>query len=141
MSEYKWHTKCQDMSVMSDGAASIQKIHTVQRTSSPWWVVWVIYGDFHPLFLTRNQAKIFILKGLNRRRSTPWDWGIILILFWFGVWFCWLDGIIITQSCVLKMFNRGMPTLVQWTIHDVLHAYVSWLWRRSSLVKCIGDEI
>ena len=86
-------------------------------------------------YLTQNQAKILILKGLNRRRSTPWDWGIILILFWFGVWFCWLDGIIITPSCVLKMFNRGMPTLVQWTIHDVLHAYVSWLWRGSSLVK------
>ena len=100
------------------------------------------YGDFHPhgqgfspTFLTQNQAKILILKGLNIRRSTPWDWRISLILFWFGVWFCWLGGIIITPSCVLKMFNRGMPILVQWTIHDVLRAYVSWLWRGSSLVK------
>ena len=26
--------------------------------------------------------------------------------------------------CVLKMFYRGMPILVQWTIHDVLHVCV-----------------
>ena len=130
---------CKRRQFSSNSAASIQKIHTVQRTSSPWWVVFsdtcVYIRWFSPTFLTRNQAKILILKGLNRRRSTPWDWGIILILFWFGVWFCWLDGIIITPSCVLKMFNRGMSTLVQWTIHDVLHAIVSWLWRGSSLVK------
>ena len=112
---------CKRRQFSSNGAASIQKIHAVQRTSSLWWVVWVIHTEIFTHFLTRNQAKILILKGLNRRRSKPWDWGIILILFWFGVWFCWLDGIIITPSCVLKMFNRRMPTLVQWTIHDVLH--------------------
>ena len=96
-----------------------------------WYIRW-----FSPTFLTRNQAKILILKGLNRRRSTPWDWGIILILFWFGVWFCWLDGIIILPRVVF--WRCSIAECQHWyngTIHDVLHAYVSWLWRGSSLVK------
>ena len=124
---------CKRRQFSSNGAASIQKIHTVQRTSSLWWVVWVIRTVIFTHFFDSESGKNSNFEGSNRRRSTPWNWGIILILFWFGVWFRWLDGIIITPSCVLKMFNRGMSTLVQWTIHFVLHAYVSWLWHGSSL--------
>ena len=121
----------------SNGAASIQKIYTVQRTSWPWWVVWVIHTVIFTHFFDSKSGKNSNFEGSKQeeidalRLRDHFDFVLVRSL-------CWLDGIIITPSCVLKMFNRGMPTLVRWTIHDVgllLHAYVSWFWRGSSLVK------
>ena len=104
---------CKRRQFSGSGAVSIQEIHTVQRTSSPCRAVGATYGDFHPLFLTRNQAKILILKGLDQRRSTPWDWGIIFIVLVIRCLICMLDGIIITPSCdedVQHWTNIRRPT-------------------------------
>ena len=88
---------CKRRQFGSNGAASIQKIHTVQRTSSLWWVVWVIRTVIFTHLFDSESGKNSNFEGSNRRRSTTWNWGIILILFWFGVWFRWLDGIILLR--------------------------------------------
>ena len=132
---------CKRRQFSSNGAASIQNSHGrgnfIAMASSR--LVWVLHTVIFTHFLTRNHAKILILKGLNRWRSAPWDWGIILICFLFRVWFCWLDGIIITPSCVLKMFNRRIAECQHWYngrhMMYYMPIYVSWLWRGGSLVK------
>ena len=136
---------CKRRQFSSNGAASIQKIHTVQRTSSPWWVVWVIHTVIFTHLFDSESGKNSNFEGSKQeeidtlRLRDHFDFVLVRSL----ILLAWLDGIIFTPGCVLKMFNRRMPTLVQWTIHDViLHmpmcpdfdAVAPWL-------KCIGDEI
>ena len=151
MSEYKWRTivsrrVCgRDVNLAVTVLRQYRKFTTVQRTSSPWWVVWVIHTVIFTHFLTRNQAKILILKGLNRRRSTPWDWGIILIF------------VLVRSLIVLVEWNHNYSELCSedvqsrnantGTMDDIwcrpyyympmcpdFDAVTPWL-------KCIGDEI
>ena len=54
---------CKRRQFSSNGAASIQKIHTVQRTSSLWWVVWVIHTVIFTHFFDSESGKNSNFEG------------------------------------------------------------------------------
>ena len=106
----------------------------LHRYVGQWELRTVIFTHF---FLTRNQAKILILKDLDQRRSMPWDWGIILIVIVIRCLICMLDGIIITPSCdedVQHWTNIRRPTSCRLWLCPDIDAEDSW-------IECIGDAI
>ena len=126
---------CKRRQFSSNGVASMQKIQTVQRSSSPWWVVSVIHTLIFTHFFDSESGNNSNFEGSKQKEIHALrlrdHFVLVRILILLVGW-----NHNYSELC-LKMFNCGMPTLVQWTIHDVglLHAYVSWLWRGSSLVK------
>ena len=106
---------CKRRQFSSNGAASIQKIHTVQRTSSPWWVLWVIHTMIFTHFFDSESGKNSNFEGSKQeeidalRLRDHFDFVLVRSLILLVGW-----NHNFTPSCVLKMFNRGMSTLVQW---------------------------
>ena len=146
MSEYKWHTKCQKACLCkrrqfsSNGAASIQKIHTVQRTSSLWWVVWVIHTVIFTHFFDSESGKNSNFEGSKQeeidalRLRDHFDFvlvrSLILLVGWNHSY---------SELCSEDVQSRNANTGTMddtWctTCLCVSDAVAPWL-------KCIGDEI
>ena len=131
---------CKRRQFSSNGAASIQKIHTVQRTSSLWWVVWVIHTVIFTHFFDSESGQNTNFEGSKQeeidalRLRDHFDFVLVRSLISLVGWNHNYSEL------VLKMFNRGMSTLVQWTIHYALHAYVSWLWHGTSLAMELSAQ-
>ena len=121
----------------SNGAASIQKIHTVQRTSSLWWVVWEIHTVIFTHFFDSESGKNSNFEGSKQEEIDA-----LRLRDHF-------DIVLVRSLILLVGWNHNYLLLVFWrcSIAECQHWYngrymmyympvcVSWLWRGSSLVK------
>ena len=131
---------CKRRQFSSNGAASIQKIHAVQRTSSLWWVVWVIHTVIFTHFFDSESGKNSNFEGSKQeeidalRLRDHFDFvlvrSLILLVGWNHNY---------SELCSEDVQSRNANTGTMddtWcnTCLCVSDAVAPWL-------KCIGDEI